>query len=164
MSTTQELIHAAALLIETSWDMEPAEFDERLAAFVEESEDKIKALRYVCKAAEGRAATCKAEAAAFTTAAKSHAGNAERVKARAFELMLAAEATGETLTGARLQANPADPLEYAPDFDAGALPPTLQRVTVEADSAAIRAALARGEVVPGVTLGERGRHLRWTEK
>ena len=162
--TTNELIHAAALLIETSWEMEPDEFDARLASFLDESEDKIKALRCVCKAAEGRAATCKAEATAYATAAKSHAGNAERVKMRAFDLMVAAEATGEPLSGARLQANPADPLVFAPDFDPSALAPEYQRITVAPDAASIRQALGRGLALPGVALGECGRHLRWTEK
>jgi len=163
--TTAQLIHAAALMVETSWEMTPEEFDERLAAFVAESTDKIAALRAVCKAADGRAATCKAEAAAYSAAAKSHATNAERVKARATALMLAAEETGETLPGARLQVNGGTaPLVYAEDFDPASLPFTLQRVTVEPNADAIRAAIAKGETVPGVTLGERGRSLRWTEK
>lgn len=163
--TTSELIHAAALMVETSWEMTPEEFEERLAAFVAESSDKIAALRAVCKAAEGRAAVCKAEADAYAAAAKVHKNNAERVKARAFALMEAAEATGETLPGARLQVNGGvAPLVYAEGFDANALPFTLQRVTVEPNADAIRAALAKGENVPGVVVGERGRSLRWTEK
>lgn len=163
--TTQQLIHAAAMLVETSWEMPAEEFEERIAAFLAESTDKISALRAVCKAAEGRAATCKAEAALYAAAAKTHANNAERVKARAFLLMEAAEHAGETLPGARLQNNGGNaPLVYAADFDATALPFSLQRVTVEPDADAIRAALAKGETVPGVVVGERGRSLRWTEK
>ena len=161
--TTSELIHAAAMMVETSWEMTPEEFEERLAAFVAESTDKIAALRAVCKAAEGRATTCKAEAAAYSAAAKTHALNADRVKARAFALMVAAEETGETLPGARLQGNGGSvPLVYADDFDANALPLTLQRVTVEPNADAIRKALERGETIPGVSLGERGRSLRWS--
>jgi len=164
MSTTHELIHAAALLIETSWDMEPAEFDERLAAFVEESSDKIKALRVVCKLAEGRAATCKAEAEAYTAAAKASANTAGRVKALAFALVEAAEAAGETLPGARLQPNGGKPaLRFVADFDPASLPFELQRVVVEADGDAIRAAIARGVLVPGVDVAPQGRHLRWVE-
>ena len=162
--TTQELIHAAAMLVETSWEMPSEEFEERIAAFVAESTDKIAALRAVCKAAEGRATALKAEAAAYTAAAKAHANNADRVKARAFALMEAAEHAGETLAGARLQPNGGkQPLVYAADFDATALPFEFQRVSVEADADAIAAAIAKGEAVAGVTLGERGRHLRWTE-
>ena len=79
--------------------------------------------------------------------------------------MEAAEAAGEKLPGARLQTNGgAVPLRYAEGFDVGALPFALQRVTVEPNPDAIRAALERGETLPGVTLGERGRALRWTEK
>ena len=77
--TTAQLIHAAALMVETSWEMTPEEFAERLEAFVAESTDKIAALRAVCKAAEGRAAVCKAEADAYAAAAKAHKSNAERV-------------------------------------------------------------------------------------
>lgn len=163
--TTAQLIHAAAMLVETSIDFTADEFAERLEAFVAESSDKIAALRAVCKAAEGRAAVCKAEADAYAAAAKVHKNNAERVKARAFALMEAAEATGETLPGARLQVNGGvAPLVYAEGFDVNALPFTLQRVTVEPNADAIRAALAKGEDVPGVVVGERGRSLRWTEK
>ena len=163
--TTQELIHAAALLVENSWELAPEDFEAHLAAFVAASDDKIKALRYVCKAAEGRAAACKAEAAAFSAAAKVHANNADRVKGRAFLLMEAAEQTGEALSGARLQMNGGGaPLAYAPDFNARSLPSDLQRVIVEANADAIRAALQRGEPVPGVELAPVGRHLRWVEK
>jgi len=161
--TTAQLIHAAAMLVETSADFTADEFAERLASFIEESTDKIAALRAVCKAAEGRAASCKAESALYATAAKAHTNTAERTLARAYLLMEAAEHAGETLTGARLQPNSAAPLLYAPDFDATALPFDMQRVKVEPNSAAIAAALERGEVVPGVTMGVRGRHLRWTE-
>lgn len=165
MSTTSQLIHAAAMLVETSWEMTADEFEERMEAFLAESTDKIAALRAVCKAAEGRAATCKAEAALYAAAGKTHAANADRVKSRAFALMEAAEHAGETLTGARLQANGGKPsLVYAAGFDATSLPFAYQRVIVEPDADAIAAVLAKGEAVEGVTLAERGRHLRWVEK
>ena len=164
MSTTAQLIHAAAMLVETSWEMTQEEFAERLEAFVAESTDKIAALRAVYKAAEGRVTACKAEADLYATAAKAHGNNADRVKARAFLLMEAAEMAGETLPGARLQANGGKaPLVYAPGFDPTALPFDLQRVTVEANADAIRAVLAKGGEVEGVSVGAAGRHLRWTE-
>lgn len=162
--TTTELIHAAALMVDTSWEMTAEDFAARLESFVSESTDKIAALRAVCKAAEGRAATLDAEAKAYAAAAKSHKANAERVKQRATALMLAAEEVGEVLPGARLQVNGGSaPLVYAETFDAAALPFALQRVTVEPNADAIRAALAKGEEVPGVAMGERGRSLRWVE-
>lgn len=40
------------------------------------------------------------------------------------------------------------------------LPPQFQRVTVAADTEAIRSALAKGERIDGVVLQERGSHLR----
>lgn len=43
---------------------------------------------------------------------------------------------------------------------ATALPKAYQRVTVAADTEAIRAALAKGEQIEGVVLQERGSHLR----
>lgn len=163
--TTAELITAAAILVDTSADYTADEFAEHLEAFVAAAEDKIKALRIVCRAAEGRAAACKAESALYAAAAKTYAGNADRVKARAFMLMEAAEIAGETLLGARLQPNGGkQPLVYAADFDASALPFDCQRVTVEADADKVRNALAAGAALAGVTLGEVGRHLRWREK
>ena len=164
MPTTADLIHAAAMLVETSWELTADEFQERLDSFIAESTDKIAALRAVCKAAEGRAATCKAEAGLYTAAAKAHANTAARAQERAFMLMEAAEHAGETLPGARLQANGGKaPLVYAPGFEATALPFDLQRVTVEANADAIRAVLAKGGEVEGVSVGAAGRHLRWTE-
>lgn len=161
--TTAQLIHEAAMLVETSIDYTPEEFAENLEGFVMRAENKIVALRCVHKAAEARAASLKAEAALYAAAAKTHATNAERVKSRAYMLMEAAELTGETLAGARLQANGGKPaLVYAAGFDATALPFAYQRVVVEPDADALIAALAKGEAIEGVTLAERGRHLRWT--
>ena len=162
--TTGELIQAAAILVDASADYTADEFAAVLDAFVDAAEDKIRALRFVAKAAESRADALKAEAAAYTAAARSHAANAERVTARAVELLEAADLVGELLTGARLQANGGKvPLVYAPGFDATALPFDLQRVTVEANADAIRAVLAKGGEVEGVSVGAAGRHLRWTE-
>lgn len=163
--TTSELIHHAAMLVESGWELPADEFDSELSAFVDNATDKIAALRAVNKAAEARATALKAEAALYAAAAKTHQSNADRVKARAFALMEAAEHAGETLAGARLQPNGGKaPLVYAADFDATGLPFELQRVTVEADADAIRAVLAKGGEVSGVSVGATGRHLRWTEK
>ena len=164
MPTTGELIHAAAILVDTSVEYTADEFAAVLDAFVDAAEDKIRALRFVAKAAESRADSLKAEAALYAAAAKSHAATAERVTARAVMLLEAAELVGELLTGARLQANGGKmPLVYAPGFDATALPFDLQRVTVEANADAIRAVLAKGGEIEGVSVGTVGRHLRWTE-
>ena len=161
--TTGDLIHAAAILVDTSADYTADEFAAVLDAFVEAADDKIRALRFVAKAAESRADGLKAEAAAYTAAARAHAATAERVTARAVELLEAAELVGEALTGARLQPNGGKaPLVYAVGFVAGDLPYDLQRVRIEPNADAIRAALAKGESVPGVAVGESGRHLRWT--
>ena len=164
MPTTGELIQAAAILVDTSAEYTPEEFAAVLDAFVDAADDKIRALRFVAKAAESRSDALKAEAAAYTAAARAHAANAERVTARAVDLLEAAELVGELLTGARLQVNGGKaPLVYAADFVAGDLRAELQRVRVEPNADAIRAAIAQGEAVYGVAVGEAGRHLRWTE-
>ena len=161
--TTGDLIQAAAVLVDTSADYTADEFAAVLDAFVEAADDKIRALRFVAKAAESRADSMRAEAALYAAAARAQAAVAERVTARAFQLMEAAELVGETLPGARLQANGGKPgLMYALDFAATELPALLQRVIVEPDGDAIRAAIAKGEAVPGVSIRPAGRHLRWT--
>lgn len=58
----------------------------------------------------------------------------------------------------RLQANSTSPLDITVPLDT--LPEELLRVTVEPNNEAIRAALAKGQVIEGVQLGRRGRHLR----
>ena len=164
MPTTNDLLHAADCLLTTSWEMTEDEFTARLAAFVEESSDKIAALRYVCRLAESRRDGCKAEAATWSTAAKAADNRAGKVKERARELYCAAREVGELLPGARMQANGLAPLVYSPGFDVRSLPTSMQRVSVEPDAEAIRGALAAGVAVPGVQLGDRGEHLRWTEE
>ncbi len=162
--TTNDLINRAALLVDTGWELPAEDFEALLSEFVEAATDKLQALRVVCKAAEGRSAAMKAEAAVYAAAAKAQGNIADRVKARAFALLEAAELAGETLPGARLQPNGGKPaLTYAADFDASGLPFALQRVVIEPDADAIRAALAKGEAVPGVAIAPQGRHLRWVE-
>ena len=163
MTTTHDLLHTAALLVEDGWQLTAEEFEQRLADFVANADDKIKALRIVCKLAEGRAATCKAESAAYAAAAKASQNTAERVKQLAFALVEAAELAGESLPGARLQVNSTRALRFVDGFDPATLPFALQRVVVEADGDAIRAAIARGVLVPGVDVAPAGRHLRWVE-
>lgn len=163
MPSTAELVHLAALLVEDSWAMTPEEFEERLSSFVENADNKIAALRAVFKAAEGRRDTLAAEARTYADAAKAAGNKAERVKALAFHLAEAAEAVGEKLDGCRLQANGGQaPVRYDDDFVPSMLPRELQRVTVEPNTDAIRAALLAGEEVPGAELAPVGRHLRFT--
>lgn len=165
MTTTRDLIMQAAILVERGWELPAEEFEAALAGFVADSTDKIAALRAVYRAAEGRAATCKAEADLYAAAAKRHKATAEQVRQRAQALAEAAEAARETLPGVRLQVNGgAAPLQFAEDFDVTLLPMAMQRVTVEPDNDAIRRALGAGQSLPGVTIGERTRSLRWTEK
>ena len=165
MTTTRDLLHAADMLIATSADYTEDEFAERLSAFVDESADKLASLRVVCKAYEAKADGCKAEAKVYAAAAKTANNRAESIEALAGLLVRKAIEVGEPLPGAKMVGNGGKvPLVYAPTFAATDLPFSMQRVVVEADSDAIRAALERGEVVEGVTLGERGERLKWTEE
>lgn len=163
MTPTADLLNTADLLVSRGWELPAEEFDAMLADWLANADDKIKALRVVCKLAEGRAAMCKAEAAAYAAAARASENTAGRVKQLAFALVEAAELAGESLPGARLQPNGGKPaLRFVDGFDAATLPFELQRVVVEADGDAIRAAIARGVLVPGVDVAPQGRHLRWT--
>lgn len=165
MSSTLELIAAADLLIATSWETSPEDFDARLAAFVAESADTLAALRVICKAYESKADACKSEAKVYAGAAKSATNRAERVESLAAMLVKKAAETGEILPGAKMVSNGGGvPLLYSATFVAAELPFAYQAVVVVPDSAAIRAALEQGESVPGVALGTRGEHLKWTEE
>jgi hypothetical protein len=166
--TTVQLLDAATLLLVSSWDMEPAEFDERLAAFLAESADKLAAMRAVVRAAQAQGAAHKAEAAMHLGRVRAANSTTERIAEMACALLRARREIGESTTIAgvvRLQVNGGlVPLVYAAGFDPALLPAELRRVRYEADAEAIRDALARGEAVPGVTLGERGESVRWAQE
>lgn len=163
--TTAQLLDAAALMLATSWEMSPEEFDERLGAWLDESADKLAALRAVAKAAEAMAAAHKAEAEAHAARVKQGKATVERAKERAYALLCAMrEAGGEaSVPGvARIQKNGGKPpLVFAPGFDVGALPDACKRVVVEPDNDAIRRALEAGIAIDGVTIGEAGEGVRW---
>lgn len=163
MSTTLDLVRAADLLLATSWEMTPEDFEARLAAFVDESDDKFAALRAVHVAAGKDAAMAKAEADRFTAARKAAERVGERVADLAGRLLRARRELGEepAVRGvARLQRNGgARPLVYDATFDEAALPERLTRRVV--DPSALRAAIEAGEAVQGVTLGEVGEHVRF---
>lgn len=164
MPSTFDLIDEADRLLLLSWGYESADFDAALTSFVAAAADKLHALRVVVRLAEGRVLTCKGEAMIWDGAAKAAANRAERCKYLAEHLYRASVELGEPLPGGKLQQNGGKPpLVYAEGFAASSLPAAYQRVTVEADTDAIRAALERGEVVPGVELGDRGAHFRFVE-
>jgi hypothetical protein len=162
MPTTYDLLGAANLLLATSADMTADEFDARLAAFIDESADKMAALRAVAKAAAATEAMHKDEAAGHAARAKSAGARADRAKERAYVLLCAKRELGEEpkVPGvARIQANGGKaPIVL---LDADAIPDHLVVVERHPNAAAIRAALERGEDVPGCALGERGEGVRW---
>ena len=163
--TTSDLLHIAHLFLAHSGEMEPDDFEAALASFIEESGDKLGALRAVSLRLAAESQIEAEEAARHTTRKERAAKQADRVKGRARELLEAMEQLGEEpkVKGvARLQANGgALPLVGLDAIDPATLPDALVVIRREASVPAIRAELAAGRDVPGVTLGERGRHLRW---
>lgn len=163
MTTTRDLLAAADLLIATSWEMTPEEFEERLAAFTAESTDKLAAIKAVLRAYEGKQEAHKQEARIYTEAARLAGKRADRLTELAGMLVRAAEEVGEPLAGAKFVANGGKvPLVYAEGFNPADLPLEYQRVSIEADADRLRAAIEAGAEIPGVTLGARGSRLKWT--
>ena len=165
MPSTVQLLDAASLLLASSWDMEPADFEARLESFLDESADRLAALRAVHLAAEAQAGAHRAEAERHRARVKGCERTGERVAALAERLLYARRELGESTTVpgvARLQLDGGKaPLAFAPGFVAAALPLHLCHVETSPDRDAIRAAIERGVTVPGVTLGTRGEGLRW---
>lgn len=160
--TTQDLIRLADDFLHHSAELTADEFDAYFSEFLEASGDKIAALAAIHAQASARAEGFKAQKAVYEAAEKAQANIASRVKGRAFELAVKARELGEALPGIRLQKNGGKvPLLFADGFAAASLPFDLQRVTVEADSDAIRLRLAAGEAVEGASLGTVGEHARF---
>jgi hypothetical protein len=166
--TGYDLIRSAAGIVADLDSPEGADagtLDERLAAWVEASDDKHAAYFAVAKRLELEADECAQLMSTIKKRATYLANQHARVKALAAELLIAREALGE------------DPKVSTPMFrawlvkseavsvpeDVDMLPESFQRrkVTVEADKAAIKAAIKAGESVPGAFLVE-SRGIRWT--
>ena len=165
MPTTTQLIDHAHQLIATSYEYTAEEFDEALAAFIDASGNKLAALRAVAKASEAVAGVHATEAKAHAVRVKAEEAKAARCKDLAYMLLCAMREAGEepNVKGiARIQSNGGKaPIRYAVDFAVASLPAEYQRVTVDVDSEALRAALEAGKAFPGVELGERGEGVRW---
>ena len=166
--TGYDLIRSAAGIVAELDAPEGADastLDERLAAWIEASDDKHGAYYAVSKRLELEADECAALMASIKKRAGYLAAQQARVKALASELLIAREAIGE------------DPKVSTPMFrawlvrtesvsvpeDVNLLPEQYRRVkvSVEADKTAIKAAIKSGESVPGAFLVET-RGIRWS--
>jgi hypothetical protein len=123
---------------------------------------KVESIAWVIRELDSRATAQRGAAADLTAAAERTANAARRV--REYVMRTMDEAGVARLAGAtcelRIQRNGGvTPLVVDDGAD---LPDAFIRTTVhtEPDKAAIRAALERGDDVPGCRLGERGRSLR----
>ena len=164
MATTADLLTLARALTEAWADLESDDLDRELAAFAGTSDDKIKALRAVFVTATAQAGLYTAEADALLAVAATHQRTANRVKASAKALLLARKELGmdTKIPGvvSLVGSGGVLPLLIA---DPKAVPYEYTRTIVEPDSALLRAALDTGEVIPGVSYGERGVSARWAK-
>jgi hypothetical protein len=162
--TTYELLNAADRLMSEAAEMEIDAFDARLTAWLGDGDEKLTRLAAWSRAAAAREARDTEQRDAYNVAIERSKREQERAKALALDLLTKREELGDApaVPGvARLQANGGKPPLVI--LDPAAVPPAWCRPAVSPgpDTDRIRAALDAGETIPGVTLGERGRHVRW---
>jgi len=142
-----------------------ATLDQRLADWIEASDDKHGAYFAVAKRLELEADEMAQLMSVMKKRLSYIAMQQARVKALAAELLIAREALGEEpkVSTPMFRAWLVKTEAVSVPEDAGMLPEAFQRrkVTVEADKAAIKAAIKAGESVPGAFLVE-SRGIRWT--
>lgn len=144
---------------------DPSELDTRLSAWLDATDDKHAAYHAVAKRLELEADECAALMAGLRKRASYLATQQTRVKALASELLLAREALGEEpkVSTPTFRAWLATTESVSVPDDVAMLPEQYVRtkVTREADKTAIKAAIKRGESVPGAFIVET-RGIRWT--
>lgn len=163
MPTTSDLLTEATRLMLDAPEMEPDAFDAALAAWIGDSADKAERIAAVRAAAVDRADAAKRRAEEHAAVRKRNEAVAERCGHLMHAILVTRRELGEDakIPGvARLQRNGGKaPLLGTPD--PAALPDSLVKIERKPDNEAIRAALASGIVVPGVTLGEVAESVRW---
>lgn len=120
--------------------------------------DKAENIGWLLREWPARAKARREQAAQLLEQAHADEGRAERLRTYVVEClqrMGRTELEGKTLRLAMQKNGGKAPLVLE-----GPVPPAFERHTVEPDRERIRAALERGEVVPGAVLGERGYSLR----
>jgi len=163
LPTTFDLLTAADRLMVDAADLDPADFDAALLAWLGDSADKAERIAALRVAALAKAEMHKAQAEAHTAARKRHEATCDRCTALMVALLTTRRELGEDakIPGvARLQRNGgkapvviADPAAVPLAFCV--VPPPVP------DRERIRAALADGVEVPGAMLGEVGESVRW---
>jgi len=166
--TGYDLIRAAAGIVadlDSPEGADAATLDQRLADWIEASDDKHGAYYAVSKRLELEADEMAQLMATMKKRASYLANQQARVKALAAELLIAREALGEEpkVSTPMFRAWLVRTESVSVPDDVGMLPEAFQRrkVVVEADKAAIKSAIKAGESVPGAFIVET-RGIRWT--
>ena len=161
MPTTHTLLLEADALLVTSGDLEPDAFAAALDAWVGAASDKAERIAAVRIAALAKAQMHRDQVDAHNARRRHHETTADWCGASMLALLEARRELGEAprIDGvARLQRNGG----VAPlSVDLARLPAAFVRYVESADNAAIRAALGRGEEIPGASLGDVGESVRW---
>ena len=155
--TGYDLYAEAAHIIATIESLEGADpeiLDPQLAAWFDNTDDKIAAYHAVIKRLEVEDAALKVEADAIAAARKRHAKQAERVRDLATLLLTTMEQLGNEPKVKRptFSAWLATTESVSAPDDATLLPLAYQRVKVEANKSKLKDVLKAGELVDGCSL------------
>lgn len=155
--TGYDLYAEAAHIIATIESLEGADpevLDPQLAAWFDNTDDKIAAYHAVIKRLEVEDAALKVEADAIAAARKRHAKQAERVRDLATLLLTTMEQLGNEPKVKRptFSAWLATTESVQVPDDVTLLDPAYQRIKIEADKTAIKAAIKAGGDVLGCSL------------
>jgi hypothetical protein len=122
------------------------------------SADKAEAIGWLLREWCARADVRREQAKALLAQARADEARADRLRAYVLECL---RRMGRTeLPGTSLRLAVQKNSGKAPVALTGEIPRDYCRVVIEPDLERVRAALERGETVPGAALGERGYHLR----
>lgn len=165
MPTTYDLLTAADRFMVEAGDLDPDAFEAALCAWLGEAGDKLERIAAWHAAVKARVERDTAQREAYDTAVRRGKADIERAKALAFDLLAKREEMGEAprVVGvARLQTNGGKaPMLGLDRVDPATLPDDLVVIERRPNADAIRLALAAGREVSGVTVGERGRSVRF---
>lgn len=163
MATLYDITGRAVELLELA---EEEELDEEvlkdtLESIEGEFDVKIESYCKVCKNLDADIDAIKAEIERLETKLKYKKNNRDRIKAVMFSAMrvLGKNAAGGLVLNAKIKKNGGKAPLIVDEKEAKNLPFEFQKVTVEADTAAIRDALEHGRELSFAHIGERGEHL-----
>lgn len=162
MPTTRDLHILATHFLDDSAFLD--DFDARLTEWLGDADDKLARIRALGVAAADALTSAKAHKSEWDGVVKTWSGKVDYMKALAATLLIDREALGEparVVGVARLQGNGGVIPVIVDDETAIPLAWRQAPVTPPPDLDRIRTALEAGEAIPGVRLGERGRHVKW---